>query len=212
MMNCNQRGQKKEQREQNMQTWNGLFDESKRMSHSSLAMKWLGFFLLAFVSGFSASAQDTNTSTIETNISAAPELVYEQMTNSLTGDTNAPTRHLSLQDCIELTLRHNLELQIDRYGPAVSLYALKSLYGAYDPLASFSGQHQHSESGATFLGTNIIGGAKTDANSFNTSVNGLLPWGMNYTLSGSTADTIQNLFGNISVNAAAQASISVTQP
>jgi outer membrane protein TolC len=193
---------------------NPLFDETKRIPHSSVAMKWFGFFLLAVASGFSGLAQSTNTSTVDTNVPNAPDLVYEQVTNASPADTNAPviSRELSLEDCIQLTLQHNLELQIDRYGPATALFALKSVYGAYDPLASFSGQHQHTENGASFLGTNIIGGAKTDMDSFNASVNGLLPWGTTYRLTGNSSQTIQNLFGNVSDNANAQASVEITQP
>lgn len=177
-------------------------------------MKWFGFFLLLMMIGLSGLAQDTNSSTVDTNLPNAPDLVYTEMTNSLASDTNSPghVRSLSLQDCVELTLKHNLELQIDRYGPQIEFYALKSLYGAYDPLASFTGQHQHTQSGASFLGTNIIGGAKTDQDSFNTSVTGLLPSGATYTVSGNTADTIQNLDGNVSGNANAQALVTITQP
>ena len=193
---------------------NGLFDETKRIPHPSFAMKWFGFFLLAVASGFSGLAQGTNTSTIDTNLPNAPDLIYEHTTNVVEGDARAPvaSRELSLEDCIQLALQHNLEIQIDRYGPASSLYALRSVYGAYDPLASFSGQHQHTENGASFLGTNIIGGAKTDVDSFNASVNGLLPWGTTYRLTGTSAQTIQDLFGNVSDNAGAQASVEITQP
>lgn len=193
---------------------NGLFDESKVIPHSWFAMKWFGFFVLVMLFGLPGLAQDTNTSTVDTNLPGGPDLVYAEMTNSLASDTNSPghVRDLSLQDCIELTLKHNLELQIDRYGPQIEFYALKSLYGAYDPLASFSGQHQHTQSGASFLGTNIIGGAKTDQDSFNTSVTGLLPSGATYTLSGNSADTIQNLEGSVSGNANAQALVTISQP
>lgn len=188
-----------------------MFDELKRMPHSPLAMKWLGFFLLAVASGFSGLAQGTNTSTIDTNDVG---VVYAEMANSLAEDTNATanTRKLSLQDCIELTLQHNLELQFDRYGPQIALYALKSVYGPYDPVASFTGQHEHTQSGPTFLGTNIIGGAKTDVDTFNTSVTGLLPSGTTYTLSGNAVDTGQNLNGTLSGNANAQAVIQLSQP
>src|SRR5690242_14289248 len=129
MMNSHHHGQMKERREQNMQIA-GLFDELKRMPHSSFTMKWLAFFLLAALSGFSGMAQETNASTTGTNLANAPDLVYEEMTNSVTDDTNAPAnkRELSLQDCIELTLKHNLDLQIDRYNPQLALYTLKGSF------------------------------------------------------------------------------------
>jgi outer membrane protein TolC len=202
--------------EQNMQrrNHNGLFDESKRMPQSPATMKWLGILLVVMVSGFSVLAADTNDSAmVNTNPPSAPDEIYAELTNSLAIETNVPanTRQLSLQDCIQLTLQHNLELQIDRYDPQVALYALKGAYAPYDPTAAFSGQHSHSKSGPVFLGTNIIGGTVSDQDSFNTSLGGLLPFGTTYRLTGTTADTIQHDF-EIRRNAGAQAAIDVTQP
>jgi outer membrane protein TolC len=177
-------------------------------------MKWFGILLVAMVSGFSVLAADTNDSaTVSTNSPSVPDAIYAELTNSLALETNVPVnaRQLSLQDCIQLTLQHNIELQIDRYNPQIALYALKAAYAPYDPTAAFSGQHSHSKSGPVFLGTNIIGGTVSDQDSFSTSVGGLLPFGTSYRLTGTTADTVQNDF-EIRRNAGAQASIDVTQP
>jgi outer membrane protein len=214
MRNTARRGQIS--REQNMQrrNHNGLFDESKRMPQSPSTMKWFGILLVAMVSGFSVWAADTNNSaTVSTTPPGVPDAIYAELTNSLALETNVPanTRELSLQDCIQLTLQHNIELQIDRYNPQIALYALKGAYAPYDPTAAFSGQHSHSKSGPVFLGTNIIGGTVSDQDSFNTSVGGLLPFGTSYRLVGNTADTVQNDF-EIRRNAGAQASITATQP
>jgi hypothetical protein len=102
---------------------NGLFDESKRMAQSSRAMKWTGFLLAMVLCGCVASAQDTNTlATTATNQVSAPDQIYAALTNTLAIETNAPvnTRELSLQDCIQLALQHNIELQIDRYNPQIA--------------------------------------------------------------------------------------------
>jgi outer membrane protein TolC len=212
MMNCNQRGQKKEQREQNMQTWNGLFDESKRMSHSSLAMKWLGFFLLAVATGFSGLAQSTNPSTTDTN---GAGVVYEEMTNTLAADTNAPenVRMLSLQDCIEMALRHNLDLQIDRYNPAISLYTLKAAYGGWDPTFFMSADHAHKSLAQQLFGNGVIGGSTEDINSFDSRVSGTSPIGTQYSIEGQTTGTDQQIFTNsFTANAGASVTASITQP
>ena len=177
-------------------------------------MKWFGILLALAICGFSAQAQNTNNSaTVDTNQLAGPDAIYAELTNSLTAETNvaANTRQLSLQDCVQLTLQHNLELQIDRYNPQIDLYVLKGAYAPYDPTAAFSGQHSHSKSGPVFLGTNIIGGTVSDEDSFNTSVGGLLPFGTRYQLTGSTADTVQHDF-ETRRNAGALASINATQP
>ncbi len=101
------------------------------------------------------------------------------------GQTNDParTKRLSLEDCIELALKHNLDLQIDRYNPEISLYALRADYAPYDPILSLSGEHDHTETGVRLLsGGFTIAGSKSDADSFTGGLNGLLPWGMTYSL------------------------------
>ena len=138
--------------------------------------------------------------------------------------TNAPAkvRQLSLQDCIQLTLEHNLDLQIDRYDASLSLYALQGAYGAYDPNFSFGGKHNHNESGSSLLaGGFSIPGSKSDTDSFNTGLGGALPWGMTYNLQGNVSDTtgtsfsmntngllVANSFGS----SVGSASATVTQP
>src|ERR1051325_4008268 len=130
------------------------------------------------------------------------------------GQTNSAvnTRELSLQECIELTLKHNLELKIDRYNPEIQLYALQGAYGAYDPSFSLSGQHDHRESGSTF-GGQVFNSSKTDDNSFNAGIiNGYLPWGTTYTLSGNTADTYGSQGGFPFEITSSSTSIRGTQP
>src|SRR5438045_1662260 len=83
--------------------------------------------------------------------------------------TNATpnVRQISLQDCIQMALSHNLDLQIDRYNPAIALYNLRGDYGAYDPAFTLSGQHDHNEAGSQLLGGGfIIPGSVSDDNAF----------------------------------------------
>jgi outer membrane protein TolC len=185
------------------------------MPQSSFAMKWLGILLVALMSGLSARAADTNTSTIDTNLSSAPDEIYAELTNSLASETNTPQniRQLSLQDCIELALKDNLDLQIDRYNPQIALYTLKKDYGDYDPLLSLSGQHEHSKSGPEFVGTNLVGGASADVDSFSSGVTGNLPWGTTYGIQGNIAGTDETLPTiGIIPNTGGSVSGNVTQP
>jgi len=99
-------------------------------------------------------------------------------------------RALSLQECIQLAVQNNLELQIERYNPQLALFGLKGSYGAYDPTLAVSGQHRYSKSGETlFQGRYPVPGQKTETDSFNSSVGGLLPWGTRYSLSATATDT-----------------------
>jgi outer membrane protein TolC len=112
--------------------------------------------------------------------------------------TNVPgiMRELSLQDCIELALKHNLDLQIDRLNPLIAQFGLQASYGPYDPTFSFSGSYTHNEGGTTLLnGTLVIPGSTRDIENFNSVLSGLLPWGTMYSLGMGTPfnDTTANI-------------------
>ena len=142
-------------------------------------------------------------------------LVSAGISTGALAQTNAPVevRQLSLQDAIELALRHNLNLQIDRYNPQIALFNLKQAYGAYDPNLSLSGQHDRNESGPRLLaGGFIIPGSQSDDNSFSTALNGVSPIGTSYSLSGSAIDNYGASGASLFENSFASASVSVTQP
>ena len=103
--------------------------------------------------------------------------------------SNSNTRTVSLQELIEMTMRDNVNLQVERYQPRIAAYNLRGAYGAYDPTFSLSGRRTHSESGPTLLGTNFFSGAVTDGRSFDSGVDGVLPWGTIYGLTGSLFDS-----------------------
>lgn len=125
-------------------------------------------------------------------------------------NASANVRQMSLQDCIQLALKHNLDLQIDRYNPKISLYDLRAGYGAYDPSFNLSGRHDHNESGVQLFGTNQLGPAITDDNSFNSSIGGALPWGTTYSLG--TGNAIIDSYGTHGENSSGSVDISGTQP
>jgi outer membrane protein TolC len=98
-------------------------------------------------------------------------------------------RKISLEDCIETALKHNLDLQIKRVNPEISRFTLEAVYGAYDPNLSASGEHDYNRSsgGIDAQGRNFSG-TEADSDRFSAGLSGLLPWGMNYNLGGSLAD------------------------
>ena len=98
-------------------------------------------------------------------------------------------RKLSLEECIETALRHNLDIQIRRYSPEISRYSLKAAYGAYDPSLSLSGEHQYSLSaGGVDPQGRPYTGNESEADSFRAGVQGLAPWGMTYSLGANVTD------------------------
>lgn len=151
-------------------------------------------------------------------------LVLATATSVVTAQTNTPSqaRQLSLQDCIQLALQHNLNLQIDRYNPQIARFNLWGDYGAYDPSFTLSGQHDHNEAGTQLLAAGIpVPGSIQDDNLFSGGLNGVTPIGTTYSIQGKTGDQYGDFF-NISSNriiepqpfesSSAQASINVTQP
>ena len=99
------------------------------------------------------------------------------------------TRNLSLQDCIQIALEHNLDVQIQRINPELARYALGVSYGNYDPNFGFSGDHSRNISpGGVDTQGRAFGGTESETDRFSSSLQGLLPWGLTYNLGGTMAD------------------------
>ena len=128
-------------------------------------------------------------------------------------DTNAPApRAMALQDCIRSALQHNYDVQIERYEPQISLYNLNAAYGGFDPAFNFSGQHNYNEQpggGFNQYSTNAIPARITEADSFNSSLGGTLPEGLQYDLTGNIADTTSSANPE---STAGSVGVSLTQP
>lgn len=115
----------------------------------------------------------------------AAALIATAQTNLNAGATRA----MSLEDCLQEALQHNLDMQIQRYNPQISLYNLNGTYSGYDPTFSFSGTHNYNESGSTFQNGQVITGSKYNADSFSSDFKGTLPWGTIYDLGGNVSGT-----------------------
>lgn len=105
--------------------------------------------------------------------------------------TNMPVRQMSLQDCIQMALEHNLDIKIERYSPQISQYTLSIGYGGYDPLFSISGDHAFNLSGGGFDPNTKqpIPASTFNANIFNSSLTGVLPSGLIYNFSGNISQS-----------------------
>jgi outer membrane protein TolC len=128
-------------------------------------------------------------------------------------DTNTVAgRAMSLTDCIQEAVQHNLDVQIERYQPQISLYNLNSAYSGYDPTLSLSGLHSYNVSGGG-LDQNqlVIPPSTSDQNSFRAGVVGVLPTGLNYNLSGNLADRYGTAPGPFE-NSSGSVGLSLTQP
>jgi outer membrane protein len=115
-------------------------------------------------------------------------LMFAGLLPSLQAQTNLPVRSLSLQDCIAEALQHNFDVQVARYSPEISAYNVSAAYGGYDPIFNASGQHSYSVTPGSLTQNQIQYPASVaNVDSFNSGLNGVLPWGFQYDLSGNVS-------------------------
>jgi outer membrane protein len=110
------------------------------------------------------------------------------------GQASAPeVRNLSLAECVQIALEHNFDVKIKRVNPEVAGYTLNAVYGTYEPSLSVSGGHEYYQSPG---GLDSVGrpyaGRENDNNNLATTLSGLLPWGLNYSLGSRFVDTYGN--------------------
>ncbi len=162
-------------------------------------MKVFSFVPCLFLAAFAAAAQtETNApAAAGTDNNPAQAAARDALLQNMSG-SNAPMtqatntsgqRAMSLQDCIAEALQHNLDLQIQRYNPQISLYSLNANYGGYDPTFTFSGTHDYNNSGSSFQNGQVITGSAYNEDSFSSAFNGSTPWGMTYDLGGNVSST-----------------------
>jgi outer membrane protein len=123
-------------------------------------------------------------------------------------------RKMSLQDCIQQALSHNLDVQIHRYNPAIWLYTVRGAYGsAYDPVFSASGTHTFNSQPSGILEGIATPTETTKENDFKSDLSGELPWsGLNYDFS---AEIDKEHFLEFSTNTTESAGsllLTLTQP
>lgn len=123
-------------------------------------------------------------------------------------------RAVSLEDCVQQALQHNLDLQIERINPRLSLYSLRADYAGYDPVFSLSGQHDSSRvSGDNALGTGFPRPPTiSDDNKFISSLDGALPWGLTYGFFGNITETYGSSSGFPFDKTRGAAGVNLTQP
>lgn len=126
-------------------------------------------------------------------------------------ETNSTPREMSLQDCIQQALAHNLDVQIERYNPKISLYDLNAAYDGWDPTFNISGQHNYNASAGGFnpSSTNPIPARITRSDSFSSDIGGTLPMGLKYDLYGNINDTTST---SSSESSSGSVGVTLTQP
>ena len=100
--------------------------------------------------------------------------------------TSGSVRTLSLNDCFQLALKHNLDLQIERLNTKIQGYQLSGSYAAYDPSFTFGASKNYLDQPGSFDPKKILpdNAYKLSTDSLAAGVIGKLPTGMSYQLGG----------------------------
>src|SRR6267142_3651960 len=102
---------------------------------------------------------------------------------TLAQTNSAENRSMSLEDCIEIALHHNLDVQIKRYNPEIAAFNLGGLYGGYEPNLNLSAERDDNQQPGCFDSQGRpIPGAEIKTDRYSGGFSGLLLWGLNYNL------------------------------
>ncbi len=120
---------------------------------------------------------------------------------------------MSLQDCIQEALKQNLDVQIQRYNPAIALYNLRASYGGYDPTLNVAGAHNFNVQPGGFFQGLPLPSTTTKEDSFNSSLSGELPLtGLQYDFSGNINDQHIYYETNLTRTSSGSIGMKLTQP
>jgi outer membrane protein len=182
------------------------FDKSRLKPQNGSIMKSFSVLLVFILAAFAAAAQsDTNAVVIPPSTNAPAAASMDPDTNAVAAPAPASampapanpnpaatptntmaagaTRPMSLEDCIQEALQHNLDVQIERYNPQMSLFNLRGSYGGYDPTLSVSGEHDYSKSGGYIdQDGRLVTPVRQDSDNFAAGFSGDTPWGMTYNI------------------------------
>ena len=126
-------------------------------------------------------------------------------------ETHSVVRSLSLNDCIQIALEHNLDVKIERFTPQIARYDLNLAYAYYEPVFGGSTLHQfgfdHARADST-LRDDIT----TRSDEFVAGISGVLPTGLTYKLGGEVSNTRSPNDSGRTEHSLGSASIELRQP
>jgi len=138
-----------------------------------------------------------------------------QTNPSLEATNTVPNgRKMSLQDCIAEALKHNLDVQIQRYNPAIDLFELRASYGtAYDPVLNASGTYNFNVQPGGFFDGIPLPPETVKIDTFNAGIGGELPLtGLQYDFSGNIYQEHILESGITTPNSIGSIGVKLTQP
>ncbi len=104
-------------------------------------------------------------------------------------------RELTLEECVQLALEHNLDIRIQKYNPQIDRFNLEGVYGDYDPQLQLEARRSfNSSEGSRNAATFNAPANETDGNLFSAGLTGLVPTGLTYDLGGSLTRNDSSVF------------------
>lgn len=104
-------------------------------------------------------------------------------------------RDLTLEECVQLALEHNLDIRIQKYNPQIDRFNLEGIYGDYDPQLQLEARRSFNSSEASRNAASFNAPAnETDGNLFSAGLTGLVPTGLTYDLGGSLTRNDSSVF------------------
>lgn len=104
-----------------------------------------------------------------------------------TPSAERPTRPVSLAECLQLALQHNLQLQIARQQPELARFTLSGDYGVYDPVLRVNAGHTYDNEPLDLdpKKAGLDSPYRQAGEYFGSGLRGMLPTGLSYDLTGS---------------------------
>ena len=134
---------------------------------------------------------------------------------ALAADAPAPPAPapLTLDEAIRLALAHNSGIKVQTYSRDIARANVLSAYGQFDPSINFQRSYSQSDNPAlASLDTGLRSPATfTQVDNYSLTLNGLLPWGLGYSLGGSAINQRGN-YNAFRSNYDTFGGISITQP
>lgn len=133
--------------------------------------------------------------------------------------TPSGNRALALDECFQIALQHNLDVQIQRINPEIARYNLSMAYGGYDPTFNFSANQSYarSEQGRS-LSVFQPPANESWTEMFSAGIGGKLPTGTLYDVGGDVrrnsgfASDNTGVLRDVGFNYSAGIAINLTQP
>lgn len=114
-----------------------------------------------------------------------------------------------MEEAIKLALQNNQRVKVSAFSPQIARANVLAAYGAFDPALTFRRTYSENETPGTV--TPLLSRAKAQSDDYSLSLDGLMPWGMTYSLGG-TADNNRGTFNSFADNYVTFGGLSVMQP